>query len=149
MVPSHHRKRAPMLDYLVLVAVALSILGFVAWVIVLFALVFSWKLGQIVNQSQLAMAIWPLRGICLCFALATLPTKPLVSLVLVAPCSTLPPVCTNAFNRYMPITPMLCTAPSDESGRLAISTERTRLLIQPAETYLHRYVSALPIHTRR
>lgn len=74
-----------MLDYLVLVAVALSILGFVAWVIVLLALVFSWKLGQIVNQSQLAMAIWPLRGICLCFALATLPTKPLVSLVLVAP----------------------------------------------------------------
>ena len=59
-----------MLDYLVIVAVALSILGFAVWTIVLFALVFSWRFDQFVSQSQLTTAIWPLRVTCLCLAVA-------------------------------------------------------------------------------
>ena len=59
-----------MLDYLVIVAVALSILGFAVWTIVLFALVLSWRFDQFVSQSQLKTAIWPLRVTCLCLAVA-------------------------------------------------------------------------------
>lgn len=67
-----------MLDYLILAVVVASFLGFGAWAVAVFALVFNWKLSQLITQLRVKAATWPLRLSCLGLVVVMVPAEPLV-----------------------------------------------------------------------